>query len=509
MEQILTVGAGMQFATISAAILAADQMGGNADIKVNAGTYTNDGGYLWDGINNVTIEGVGGTAKIVDPAYNAGGKAAIVTGGGNIVLKNLDISGVSVPDGNGAGVRYDQGTLTLDNVSLHNNQDGILGGADPNGSITLDYSNIYDNGTSAGNTHNIYIGNIAQFTLTNSYIHDANVGHEVKSRAENNTITNNVIADNSSNSSYSIDLPNGGNAMIAGNVIEHGVNGQNHVINAYGEEGNLHVGTAVTFSNNTILNDSVTGAGPLWANNGATITGTGNTAFNLTNSGTGASTSAVIQLATEPSLVAAEQAIQTKIAMSAQSGTTITPTISTITGVPYTGVRLNGTSEAGSTVTLTDTVGGQTKVLGTATASSSGVWSFMSASGLGHIDLSAVHDYSVSALDAIGNTGSMPGGVFLTDTGNDVLAATPGVPDLFAIMSNIGSDVINGFQTGSAVGSLHDVIDFSGRGLSSFGQVKALMSGSSSTEITLLGGKSVTLIGVAPSTLSAADFRFS
>ena len=28
------------------------------------------------------------------------------------VLKNLDISGVAVPDGNGAGVRYDQGTLT-------------------------------------------------------------------------------------------------------------------------------------------------------------------------------------------------------------------------------------------------------------------------------------------------------------------------------------------------------------------------------------------------------------
>src|SRR5579875_2019828 len=261
-QTILTVGPGQQYSTISAAIAAADQMGGNADIRVAAGTYTNDGGYLWDGINNVTIEGVGGTVKIVDPSYSAGGKAAIVTGGQNIVLKNLDISGVTVSDGNGAGVRYDQGTLTLDNVSLHNNQDGILGAAYSNGAITIENSNIYSNGAGDGYTHNIYIGDIANFTLTNSYVHDANVGHEVKSRAENNTITNNVIADNSSSSSYAIDLPNGGNATVTGNVIEQGANNSNHVVNSYGEEGNLHAGTSVTFANNQIINDDGNGAGP-------------------------------------------------------------------------------------------------------------------------------------------------------------------------------------------------------------------------------------------------------
>ena len=270
-QTILSVGVGKQFATINAAIVAADQMGGNADIKVDAGSYTNDGGYLWDGINNVTIEGVGGVAKIVDPTYYAGGKAAIVTGGQNILLRNLDISGITVPDGNGAGVRYDQGTLTLDNVHLHGNQNGILGAADANGTITITNSEIDHNGTSAGNTHNIYIGDIAQFTLTNSYVHDANVGHEVKSRAENNTITGNRILDNSGTSSYSIDLPNGGNATITNNVIEQGANNQNHVVNAYGEEGSLHAGTTVTFSNNEVVNDDPNGAGPLWNNNGATI----------------------------------------------------------------------------------------------------------------------------------------------------------------------------------------------------------------------------------------------
>ncbi|RYF05568.1 MAG: right-handed parallel beta-helix repeat-containing protein, partial [Oxalobacteraceae bacterium] len=288
-QTVLQVGVGKQFQTINAAITAADQMGGNADIKVDAGTYTNDGGYLWDGINNVTIEGVGGMVKIVDPTYYAGGKAAIVTGGQNILLKNLDISGVTVPDGNGAAIRYDQGTLLLDNVHLHNNQNGILAASDLTGSITIQNSEIDHNGTSAGNTHNIYIGDVGQFTLTNSYIHDANVGHEVKSRAENNTITNNRIQDNSGSSSYAIDLPNGGNATITGNVIEQGANNQNHTINAYGEEGNLHAGKNVKFSNNVVVNDDAEGRGPVWNTSGNTITGSGNTVWNATDLGNGVS----------------------------------------------------------------------------------------------------------------------------------------------------------------------------------------------------------------------------
>ena len=185
------------------------------------------------------------------------------------------------------------------------------------------------------------------------------------------------------------------------------------------------------------------------------------------------------------------------------------PTISTVTGIPYTGVRLNGTSEAGSTVTVTDTVGGTVRVLGTATASSGGIWSFTSVSGLGHIDLSTVHDYSALGSTAAGATGRINGGLFLTDTHQDVLSATSGASDVFAIMSDQGSVVINGFQTSSAGGSGHNVIDFSGRGISSFSQLQGLMSGSASTIITLASGKTTTLTGINPHSLSASDFRFS
>ena len=283
-ETVLKVGAGEQYTTINAAILAADNMGGNADIQVDAGTYVNDGGYLWDGVNNVTIEGVGGTATIVDPDYYAGGKAAIVTGGSNIVLKNLDISGVQVPDANGAAVRYDQGSLTLDNVHLHDNQNGILSAGDSSGSITIENSVIDHNGVGGnGHTHDIYIGDVANFTLTNSTVSDAEVGHEVKSRAENNTITNNVIADGNETASYTIDLPNGGNATITGNTIEQGSSTQNSAINAYGEEGATNSGNMVVFSGNTVINDGPNGA--LWSGGGGQFSGSGNDYYDVDNLG--------------------------------------------------------------------------------------------------------------------------------------------------------------------------------------------------------------------------------
>jgi hypothetical protein len=182
------------------------------------------------------------------------GKAMITESGANVVINGFDIAGVSVTDHNGAAIRYEGGNLTLTDDYFHNNQEGILGAADPNGNISINHSEFAFNGDGSGSTHNIYIGAINSFTLTNSYIHDAIVGHEVKSRANNNTITGNRIFDNNGSASYSVDLPNGGNASINNNTIEQGPNTQNPFIIAYGEEGNINGGIA-NITNNTIVND--------------------------------------------------------------------------------------------------------------------------------------------------------------------------------------------------------------------------------------------------------------
>ena len=90
------------------------------------------------------------------------------------------------------------------------------------------------------------------------------MGHEIKSRAENTTITGSRIFDNNGTASYSIDLPNGGNATIQNNVIQQGPNSGNPAIIAYGEEGNLHAGTTVVVANNTIVNGKSGTAWGVW-----------------------------------------------------------------------------------------------------------------------------------------------------------------------------------------------------------------------------------------------------
>jgi hypothetical protein len=167
-----------------------------------------------------------------------------------VMIYGFDVSGAVVPDRNGAAVRYEGGSLTLNNDYFHNNQDGLLGAVDPNGSITVNNSEFAFNGTGDGFTHNLYVGDIASLTITASYFHDAAEGHEIKSRAEDTIITDSRIFDNVGTASYSIDLPNGGNATIQDNIIEQGPNTHNPNIIAYGEEGSLHVGTAVLIAGN-------------------------------------------------------------------------------------------------------------------------------------------------------------------------------------------------------------------------------------------------------------------
>ena len=346
----LSVGAGQQFSTISDAVAAA-QTGDT--ILIQAGTYTNDFPRY---INGLTLEGVGGPVNIVATDQPGNGKA-ILDVGGNTTLKNLNISGVTVGDGNGAAIRYENGNLTVENCIIHDNQDGLLGGIDPNGTITVNHSEFYSNGTDVGNTHNIYVGDISQFTVTNSYFHDANVGHEIKSRAENTTITNTRIFDNTSTSSYSVDVPNGGNLTLTGNIIEQGPNGQNPTIIAYGEEGGAytpngapHAGTSVVMTGNTIVND-MTAHWPklLWNGGSGAVTGSGNQLWSLNSGQIGDMPASMV------SYLGSAPALDTRSPVTSSNPSTATPGSSSGSGPDTLSVTLaedayNGDAQANITL---------------------------------------------------------------------------------------------------------------------------------------------------------------
>jgi hypothetical protein len=260
---ILTVGTGVgDFATLGAA-LAVSQSGDT--INLPAGIYLNQTATVTD---NVTITGTGGVAYLLatQPVANAQG-ILVVDAPGTVTINNVAFSGAATSNANGAnaaGIRYQGGNLVLNGDQFSANQDGIL--ATPNvagtGSIAITNSTFTNNGVSDpsltagyGYTHNIYVNDVASFSITGSAITAANIGHEVKSRAQSTTITNSVIADGpTGTASYSIDLPNGGAATIQGNTIQQGPASQNPAIISNGEEGNLHPGS-LTVSGNTIVNN--------------------------------------------------------------------------------------------------------------------------------------------------------------------------------------------------------------------------------------------------------------
>jgi hypothetical protein len=114
----------------------------------------------------------------------------------------------------------------------------------------------------------MYVSNPAatsSFVLRFSYSHDANTGHEVKSRAQVNYILYNRLADEATgNASYGLDISNGGLTYIIGNVIQKGPNAQNGNSIAYAEEGASNPIQKVYIANNTIVN-SYPNADNRWA----------------------------------------------------------------------------------------------------------------------------------------------------------------------------------------------------------------------------------------------------
>src|SRR4051794_32079498 len=212
----LNVGPGSGFATIASAVNAAAS--GDV-IQVQAGTYTND---FLDFAKNITLQAVNGRVVMNETTSPPDGKA-MITESGNVTISGFEISGVAVLDANGAAMRYEGGNLTLVDDYFHHNQDGLLSAGDPTGTITVKHSEFAYNGVGGnGRTHNLYVGGaLATLTIDNSYFHEANIGHEIKSRAANTVVTNSRILDNNSTASYSIDLPNGGKPTVTHNPVAH------------------------------------------------------------------------------------------------------------------------------------------------------------------------------------------------------------------------------------------------------------------------------------------------
>jgi hypothetical protein len=228
-------------------------------IEIDAGNYDGDAAS-WSQ-NGLTIRGVGGRAHLRANGAHAEGKAIWVIKGANTTIENVEFSGATVGDGNGAGIRQEGAGLIVRSSYFHHNQNGILTSPNKASDIVIEHSEFAHNGTGDGSTHNIYIGEVRSFTLRYSYVHHAVVGHDVKTRALRNHIAYNRIMDeNDGRSSYAIDLSNGGLAFVIGNSIQQGPEAENSGIISYGAEGYKYPVNELYVASNTIVNNRPNGA---------------------------------------------------------------------------------------------------------------------------------------------------------------------------------------------------------------------------------------------------------
>ena len=173
--------------------------------------------------DSLLIRGVNGRPHLMANGKYIHQKGIWVIKGNNCTVENIAFSGAKVPDKNGAGIRLDGTGITIRSCYFHDCEDGILTSNPEAGDILIEYSEFAHCGFGNGYSHNLYIGRVNSLTFRFNYSHHCKVGHCLKSRAQNNFIYNNFMADeNDGYSSRLLDLPNGGFTIVMGNVFMQG-----------------------------------------------------------------------------------------------------------------------------------------------------------------------------------------------------------------------------------------------------------------------------------------------
>jgi hypothetical protein len=249
----LVVGPGERIPTITEA---ARQARDGDIIEIKPGEYHGQPA-VWTQ-RDITIRGVGKRPVMVANNQLAEDKGIWVVRGERVRIENIEFRGARVADMNGAGIRFDKGSLSVVRCAFFDNEMGILTANFPELSLAVIDSEFADSPRTTNDFHHqIYVGRIGKFVLRGSRFRNGFYGHLVKTRARENYILYNVMVDGASgHASYELEFPNGGVAYVIGNVIGKGAESENLAIVAYGSEGLRWTQNAIYLAHNTIVNDA-------------------------------------------------------------------------------------------------------------------------------------------------------------------------------------------------------------------------------------------------------------
>ena len=224
-------------------------------IRIEPGTYHDCA--IWRA-SHLLIEGTSPETRL--SRKTCAGKGIFVIEGNDITIRGITFADASVIWHNGAGIRVAGDNLTVENSIFLHNENGILAGGSRNSALRIRNSVFIGNGACTGAcAHGVYAGGpIRLLDIEHCVFRDTKIAHHIKSRAQNTIVRGSVIEDGPrGTASYLIDVPNGGNVLIAGNAMEKGPRSSNPgVAISIGEEGVTNPTRNITIRGNAFRNDA-------------------------------------------------------------------------------------------------------------------------------------------------------------------------------------------------------------------------------------------------------------
>jgi len=160
------------------------------------------------------------------------GKAALVLRGRGAEVSGLIFQNMRVADYNGAGIRLEQGNLTVAQSWFRDSQQGILTAGDTSAMLVVDHSTFSRLGTCEGPggcAHSIYTGQLGLVRVSNSRFEQGRGGHYLKARAGRVEVASNSFDDAAGRATnYMIDLPAGASGQITNNWFVQGQDKENY-----------------------------------------------------------------------------------------------------------------------------------------------------------------------------------------------------------------------------------------------------------------------------------------
>lgn len=270
-RRILEVGPTRTLKTPSAAARVAK----DGDIvEIDGGVYDGDVA-VWEA-DGLWIRSAGGKVILPSNGAIAENMGIWVIRGDHTVVDGVRFTGARAPHRNGSGIRLHAHNLWVRHSEFHDNEAGLLTFNEPGGEVIVEHSIFTENGAGDGQSHNVYVGRTDRLIFRFNYSAGSRIGHQLKSRALANHILYNRLADEQDGtSSYTIDLPEGGYALVMGNELHQGPGTVNRHMVSLGAENSSARAHRFVFVHNTFYNHTfpatlvrdATGAGVVFVNN--------------------------------------------------------------------------------------------------------------------------------------------------------------------------------------------------------------------------------------------------